>query len=92
MAAKTTSLNKRAAKWKRDPFAFITEVLRNPEDGKPFELYSAEVEFVRRSYTDPRRTFAVLGTLLFGTKEIRQDGTGRNVCNLRGGGHRRSFC
>ncbi len=51
MAAKTTNLNKRAAKWKRDSVAFITEVLRNPEDGKPFELYSAEVEFVRRGFT-----------------------------------------
>jgi hypothetical protein len=39
------------AAWKRDPVLFITEVLRDPETGKPFELYPAQVEFLRRALT-----------------------------------------
>ena len=35
------------ASWRHDPVAFITEVLRNPETGAPFELYPAQVEFLR---------------------------------------------
>jgi hypothetical protein len=35
------------ASWRRDPVAFIVEVLRNPETGAPFELYPAQVEFLR---------------------------------------------
>ena len=38
-------LAKRAAKWKGDPVLLITEVLRDPETGKPFELYPAQVRF-----------------------------------------------
>jgi phage terminase large subunit-like protein len=41
----------RIAKWRRDPVAFISEVLRDPETGKPFELYPAEAEFLRRALT-----------------------------------------
>jgi phage terminase large subunit-like protein len=39
------------ARWKADPIAFITEVLRNPETGRPFTLYPAQVEFIRRGFT-----------------------------------------
>lgn len=39
------------ARWKRDPVAFITEVLVNPETGKPFELYPAQIAFLRRAFT-----------------------------------------
>lgn len=38
-------------RWKRDPVAFISEVLRNPQTGAPFELYLAQVEFLRRAFT-----------------------------------------
>jgi hypothetical protein len=39
----------RLAVWRRDPVAFVHEVLVNPENGKPFVLYDAEVEFLRRA-------------------------------------------
>jgi hypothetical protein len=35
------------ARWKRDPVAFICEVLIDPETGQPFELYPAEERFLR---------------------------------------------
>src|SRR5690242_2770686 len=35
----------------REPCAFVEHVLVNPETGKPFELYPAEAEFVRRGFT-----------------------------------------
>jgi phage terminase large subunit-like protein len=48
-------------KWKADPVAFIREVLINPETSKPFELYPAQIEFIRRAFTataDGRLPFA----------------------------------
>jgi phage terminase large subunit-like protein len=33
-------------RWRADPAAFITEVLRNPETGRPFELLPAELAFL----------------------------------------------
>ena len=39
------------ARWKRDPIAFIEQVLVNPETGKPFELYPAQVKFLREALT-----------------------------------------
>jgi hypothetical protein len=30
------------AGWRRDPIAFIREVLRDPETGEPFVLYPAQ--------------------------------------------------
>ena len=42
---------KTLARWKRDPVAFITEVLRNPETGAAFDLYPAQVEFFHRAFT-----------------------------------------
>jgi hypothetical protein len=35
------------ARWRRDPVAFITEVLLDPGTSAPFELYPAQVEFLR---------------------------------------------
>ena len=46
------TLDKAAVKrWRRDPVAFVREVLIDPEDGKPFELYAEEAEFMRRAFT-----------------------------------------
>ena len=42
--------SKPLARWRTDPVAFIMEVLRNPETGKPFALYDAQVEFLRRAF------------------------------------------
>jgi hypothetical protein len=39
------------ARWKRDPVAFVEEVLVDPETGKPFELYPAQERFLRESFT-----------------------------------------
>ena len=41
----------RIATWRRDPVAFVREVLINPEDGAPFELYAAEEAFLREALT-----------------------------------------
>jgi hypothetical protein len=46
------TLDKAAVKrWRGDPVAFIREVLINPENGQPFELYAEEAEFMRRAFT-----------------------------------------
>jgi hypothetical protein len=39
------------AKWRRSPVAFITEVLRDPETGRPFVLYPVQVRFLREGLT-----------------------------------------
>lgn len=44
-------MNSKLARWKRDPIAFIREVLINPETNKPFELYPEQIEFLRRAFT-----------------------------------------
>lgn len=52
--------------YRRDPIAFIRDFLRNPETGKPFTLYAAQVVFLRLALTltaDGRLPFA---ELLFG--------------------------
>jgi phage terminase large subunit-like protein len=38
-------------RWKRDPIAFILEVLIDPETGRPFELYPAQLRFLREALT-----------------------------------------
>lgn len=57
-----TSQNSLAiARWKRDPIAFIREVLINPETGKAFDLYPDEKRFIRLAFTvtpDTRLPFA----------------------------------
>jgi phage terminase large subunit-like protein len=40
-----------ASKWRRDPCAFIEEVLRDPETNQPFRLYPAQREFIQRAFT-----------------------------------------
>jgi phage terminase large subunit-like protein len=39
------------ARYRRDAVAFILEVLRDPETGKPFELYPEEIAFIRLALT-----------------------------------------
>lgn len=43
--------NEKLKRWKRDPIAFIREVLINPETDKPFELYPAQERFLRAAFT-----------------------------------------
>lgn len=38
-------------RWKRDPVAFIAEVLRDPETGEPFVLYPAQERFLHEALT-----------------------------------------
>jgi phage terminase large subunit-like protein len=38
-------------RWRADPVSFIQNVLRDPETGKPFTLYPAQIEFIRRAFT-----------------------------------------
>lgn len=38
-------------RWRTNPVAFIRDVLIDPETGAPFELYAAEVEFLRAALT-----------------------------------------
>jgi hypothetical protein len=32
-------------RWQREPISFITQVLRNPKGGKPFELFDAQLRW-----------------------------------------------
>jgi hypothetical protein len=41
--------NQNEIRWRADPVAFITEVLREPDTGKPFVLYEAQVRFLREA-------------------------------------------
>jgi phage terminase large subunit-like protein len=38
------------ARWRREPIVFITEVLRDPETGKPFELFDAQRQFFEHAW------------------------------------------
>jgi phage terminase large subunit-like protein len=38
------------ARWRRDPVAFIHEVLVDPETGQPFRLYSEQVTFLKHAF------------------------------------------
>jgi phage terminase large subunit-like protein len=49
-----SELSRLLSKWRRDPIAFITEVLRDPETGRPFGLYSAQERFLREGFTPGR--------------------------------------
>jgi hypothetical protein len=51
MTSKKSGSSQPIAGWRKDPVAFITEVLRNPETGQAFELYPAQIEFLRRAFT-----------------------------------------
>jgi phage terminase large subunit-like protein len=37
-------------RWRREPWRFIAEVLRNPETGQPFELFAAEKQFLAHAF------------------------------------------
>ena len=39
------------SRWRQQPISFIEQVLRNPEDGKPFELLDAQKEFFAHAWT-----------------------------------------
>src|SRR5580704_11722768 len=39
------------ARWRRDPSAFMTEALVNPETGRRFELFEAERVFNKYAFT-----------------------------------------
>jgi phage terminase large subunit-like protein len=38
-------------RWRADPIAFIREILRDPETGRPFELFEAQCQFLRHAFT-----------------------------------------
>ena len=46
-----TAMKEKLERWRRDPVAFVTEVLVNPETGEPFELYPEQVTFLRTALT-----------------------------------------
>jgi phage terminase large subunit-like protein len=37
-------------RWQRDPVSFISEVLRNPRDGQPFQLFEAQKQFFKYAW------------------------------------------
>jgi hypothetical protein len=37
-------------RWRREPAAFITEVMRDPETGRPFDLLQAELCFLKHCF------------------------------------------
>src|SRR5437870_5134855 len=39
------------SRWRRDPVAFVREVLVDPESGQPFVLYAAQERFLRHALT-----------------------------------------
>jgi len=51
MAKPKTERSARLATWKRDPIAFIREVLVDPETNRAFELYPAQERFLRKALT-----------------------------------------
>jgi hypothetical protein len=69
-------VNEREAlrRWRRDPTAFIKEVLVDPEAGKPFELYPAQERFLREALTPGAD--GVPGDGVRCTQKERQDGDG----------------
>ncbi len=65
------------ARWKRDPVAFVEEVLIDPEVKKPFRLYEGERDLVSRGFTltsDGRLPFAE--TIFAGGKKSGKTGLG----------------
>jgi len=47
----TPKLSDRFPTWRRDPVAFIREVLIDPETNRPFDLYPAQERFIREGLT-----------------------------------------
>ena len=48
------------ASWRREPIRFIEQVLRDPETGRPFELFEAQRQFFEHAWT-----FGANGRLLY---------------------------
>jgi hypothetical protein len=46
-----TRLGTQAKRWRNDPIAFITEALVNPQTDQPFQLFDAELIFLRKAFT-----------------------------------------
>jgi hypothetical protein len=65
MASKKSGSSQPIARWRGDPVAFITEVLRNPETSQPFALYPAQVEFQRRAFTLPQDGHLAFPEMIF---------------------------
>jgi hypothetical protein len=38
-------------RWRGDPTAFISDIMRDPETGRPFELFDAQTQFLRHAFT-----------------------------------------
>ena len=55
------------ARWLKDPCAFIRDVLIDYETGKPFELYPAQVRFLREALTLKRDGTSPYSELLYST-------------------------
>ncbi len=47
----TINLNDKLDEWRKNPAAFITQALINPEKGKRFVLFEAELTFLRHAFT-----------------------------------------
>jgi hypothetical protein len=47
----TKTLSEKLSRWRRDPAAFITEALINPESDQRFELFEAELVFLQHAFT-----------------------------------------
>ena len=39
------------ARWRANPTAFIRDILRDPETGKPFKLFDAQRQFLAHAFT-----------------------------------------
>ncbi len=75
--------SKPLAQWRSDPVAFITAVLGNPETGKPFVLYDAQIAFLRRAFvhTDDGRLPFPDGTYPWQYRSLqRHPGRRRLIC------------
>jgi phage terminase large subunit-like protein len=53
-------------RWQRQPLSFITEILRDPETGKPFVLLDAERAFLEHAYQTDDSGRLVYPEQLFG--------------------------
>ena len=79
-----TDAQNQLAIWRTDPIAFINDFCRNPETGRPFELYPAQERFLREALTltpDGRLPYSEL--LFSAPKKIRQDRARRDGSALR---------
>ena len=61
----TTTDDGALLRWRADPVAFIEEVLRDPETGRPFKLYGAEKRFLRKALKVTRAGRLPFPELLF---------------------------